>query len=132
MTKSSPAQINPTSGESNSDFPMLVAWPQSTPLVPVFTDISWLAIPTPMIEPIKVCELEAGRPSHQVPRFQIIAATSKAKTMAKPALPPTCRISSTGSSETMPNATAPLEASTPRKFHMPDQTTATWGSRVCV
>ena len=111
---------------------MLVAWPQSTPLVPVLTDINWLAMPTPMIEPISVCELEAGSPNHQVPRFQMIAATSRAKTIAKPARPPTCKINSTGSSETMPKATAPLEARTPRKFHMPDQTTATCGSMVCV
>src|SRR5262245_37311090 len=62
-----------------------------------------------MIEPMSVCELDAGRPSHQVPRFQMIAANSSAKTMAKPALVPTCNISSTGSSEMMPNATAPLE-----------------------
>ena len=64
-------------------------------------------MPTPMIEPISVCELEAGRPRYQVPRFQMIAAISSANTMAKPALLPTCRISSTGSSETMPKATAP-------------------------
>src|SRR3984957_7841589 len=131
-SRSSEAQTNPTSGDSSSDFPILVAWAQSTPLVPVFTDINWLAIPTPIMEPIRVWELDAGRPNHQVPRFQIIAATSKAKTMAKPALPPTCRINSTGSSETMPKATAPLEARTPRKFHIPDQTTATCGSRVWV
>src|SRR5580698_4920317 len=118
------ASANPNTGDSNSDWPILPACAQSTPLVPVRAFMSWLAIPTPMIEPIKVCELEAGRPNHQVPRFQIIAATSKAKTMAKPALPPTCRINSTGSSETMPNATAPLEASTPRKLQKPDQTTA--------
>ena len=62
-----------------------------------------------MIEPISVCELEEGRPNYQVPRFQMIAAISSANTMAKPALLPTCRISSTGSSETMPKATAPLE-----------------------
>ena len=37
----------------------------------------------------------------------MMAAISSANTMAKPALLPTCRISSTGSSETMPNATAP-------------------------
>ena len=71
--------------------------------------MSALATPTPMIEPISVCEEEAGRPSHQVPRFQMIAAISSANTMAKPALVPTCRISSTGSSEMMPKATAPLE-----------------------
>jgi len=44
--------------------------------------------------------------------------------MAKPALEPTCRMSSTGSSETMPKATAPVESSTPNRLNMPDQTTA--------
>ena len=39
-----------------------------------------------MIEPISVCELDAGRPSYQVPRFQMIAAISSANTIAKPAL----------------------------------------------
>src|ERR1700693_6201860 len=91
--------------------------------------MNWLARPTPITEPIRVCELEAGRPNHQVPRFQIMAATSRAKTMAKPDLLPTCRISSTGSRETMAKATSPLEASTPRKFQNPDHTTAMGGSR---
>ena len=54
--------------------------------------------------------LEAGRPIHQVPRFHMMAAINRANTIAKPALEPTCRINSTGSSETMPKATAPLEA----------------------
>ena len=85
-----------------------------------------------MIEPISVCELEAGRPSHQVPRFQMIAAISSANTMAKPALLPTCRISSTGSSETMPKATAPVEVSTPRKLNTPDHTTAISAGRAWV
>ena len=58
----------------------------------------------------------------------MMAATSKAKTMANPALLPTCRINSTGNSETMAKATRPLEARTPRKFQKPDQTTAMWGS----
>src|ERR1700722_16492987 len=129
MIRRSAAKKKPTMGERTSDLPMLVAWPQSTPLVPDFTDISWLAMPTPMIEPIRVCELEAGNPKYQVPRFQMIAATNNANTIAKPAWLPTCRISSTGSSDTIPNATAPLETSTPIKFHIPDQTTATWGSR---
>ena len=40
--------------------------------------------PTPMIEPISVCDDDAGRPSHQVPRFQMIAAISIEKTIAKP------------------------------------------------
>ena len=39
---------------------------------------SFLAAPTPMIEPINVCELDAGRPRYQVPRFHMIAAISRA------------------------------------------------------
>ena len=38
----------------------------------------------------------SGRPNHQVLRFQMMAAMRRAKTMAKPAPLPTCRISSTG------------------------------------
>ena len=57
----------------------------------------------------------------------MIAAISSANTMAKPALLPTCRISSTGSSVMMPKATAPLETSTPRKFRVPEYTTAKCG-----
>jgi hypothetical protein len=81
-------------------------------------------MPTPMMDPIKVWELDEGRPKYQVPRFQIIAAISRANTMAKPALLPTCRISSTGSSDTMPKATAPDDASTPSRLNRPDHTTA--------
>ncbi len=44
-----------------------------------------------------------------------------------PAPLPACRMSSTGSSETMPNATAPLDTSTPAKLKKPDQTTARLG-----
>jgi hypothetical protein len=61
-----------------------------------------------------------------------MAAISSANTMAKPAPLLTCRISSTGSSEMMPKATAPEETRTPMKFHMPDQTTAMCGSIECV
>ena len=80
-----------------------------------------------MIEPMSVWEEEAGRPSVQVPRFQTMAAISSANTMAKPALVPTCRISSTGRSEMMPNATAPLENRTPRKLSVPEYITAGYG-----
>ncbi len=52
--------------------------------------------------------------------------------MAKPAPDPTFSTSSTGSSATMLNATAPEEVSTPRRFQMPDQTTATVGRSVWV
>ena len=83
--------------------------------------------PTPTIEPISVCELEAGRPRYQVPTFQMIADTSSENTIANPAPEPTLITSSTGSKATMPNATAPEEVRTPIRFHMPDHTTATGG-----
>jgi hypothetical protein len=79
----------------------------STPDVPLRPWSNAFATPTPMIEPIRVCELDAGSPKAQVPRFQIIAAIRSAKTIAKPALLPTCSISSTGKSEMIPKATAP-------------------------
>src|SRR5215469_15588194 len=108
-------QTNPTTGESSNDLPMFVACAQSTPLVPVRADINWFAMPTPIIEPINVWELEAGSPKYQVPRFQMIAATSSANTMANPALLPTCKISSTGRREIIPKATSPDDKSTPRR-----------------
>jgi len=85
-----------------------------------------------MIDPIKVCELDAGSPIYQVPRFLMIAAISSANTIAKPAELPTCRISSTGNSEMMPNATAPLDSKTPRKLKHPDHTTAICAGSECV
>ena len=124
MSSSAPEHTKPTIGEISSALPMLVAWPQSTPEVPPRPFRIALAMPTPMMEPISVWDEEAGRPSHHVPRFQMMAAISSAKTMAKPALELTWRISSTGSSEITPKATAPVEVSTPRKFQQPDHTTA--------
>ena len=38
----------------------------------------------PKIEPIIVCELEEGIPKYQVPKFQIIALSNKAKIIAIP------------------------------------------------
>src|ERR1700678_775538 len=127
-SKSIADKLNPTKGENNSDSPIFAACPQSTPLVPLLlAAMSWFMRPTPMMEPIRVWELEEGKPRYHVPRFHRIAAMSSANTMAKPAPLPTWRMSSTGSSETMPNATAPVESSTPRKLKAPDQTTAKLG-----
>ena len=83
MTSSSTAErTKPNSGENKSASPTFVTWSQSTPEVPSLPRINALATPTPTIEPISVCELEAGMPSHQVPRFQMIAAMSSANTIA--------------------------------------------------
>ena len=54
----------------------------------------------------------------------MMAATKSENTIAMPAPEPTCMMSSTGSSEMIPNATAPLDVSTPRKLKTPDQITA--------
>ncbi|GAC1660390.1 MAG: hypothetical protein PVS2B3_13610 [Steroidobacteraceae bacterium] len=88
-----------------------------------------MATPTPMIEPIMVWEEEAGSPSHQVPRFHMMAASKSANTMANPALEPTCSISSTGRSVMMPKATVPVENNTPKKFRVPEYMTAMCGDR---
>src|SRR5271169_370346 len=129
MNRNSPdARTNPNTGERSSDFPIVAACAQSTPLVPVRPCISWFAMPTPMTDPISVCELEAGSPSAQVPKFQRIAATSSANTIANPALLPTCKINSTGSSEMIVNATTPDDVTTPAKFQNPLHTTAMCGS----
>src|SRR3984957_12973774 len=119
------ASAKPNSGDSKSALAILPACDQSTPEVPSRPRISALVMPTPMIDPIRVCELEAGRPKYQVPTFQMMAAINSANTMAKPALLPTCRINSTGSSDTMPKATAPVDINTPNRLNMPDHTTAT-------
>ena len=83
-----------------------------------------LATPTPMIEPMSVWELEAGRPKNQVPRFQRIAESRSEKTMANPAAEPTWITSSAGRRFTILKATVPAERRTPIKLKNPDQMTA--------
>ena len=99
---SASAPAKPISGLKNSPLKTLSACDQSTPDVPpVFAAISWLAKPTPSTEPISAWLDELGSPTYQVPRFHSTAANSSAKIIAKPALLPTCRIRSTGSSVTI-------------------------------
>src|ERR1700678_1257583 len=121
-------RTKPTTGEMRSDRKTLPTCDQSTPEVPFEPCINWLATPTPMIDPMRACELEAGNPYHHVLKFQRMADTRRANTMAKPAPDPTFKINSTGSSETTANATAPEDNSTPIRFHIPDHITAMWGS----
>ena len=53
----------PMSGGKRRALKTLVAFvSQSTPLMPLWPLMSWLAMPTPMMEPMRVWELEAGRP----------------------------------------------------------------------
>ena len=116
--------MKPIIGEVTSANTVSSTLRQFTPSPNAWPAISEFVKPTPTIEPIRVCELEAGRPRYQVPTFQMMADSSSAKTMAKPASVRTWRISSTGSSATMAKATAPDDAMTPRKFHRPDHSTA--------
>ena len=81
-SRSSADRKNPNTGESSSASPTFVTWSQSTPEVPSLPRISALVMPTPTIEPISVCELDAGMPKDQVPRFQMIAAIRSANTIA--------------------------------------------------
>src|SRR5579862_7398697 len=123
-----PAQTNPTIGETSSEVPTSVALAQFTPSPNTWPGVSKeFASPTPIIDPISACELDAGSPKYQVPRFQMIAEVSSAKTIANPAPEPTFSTNSTGSSASTPNATPPVDCSTPIKFQQPDQTTATMG-----
>ena len=54
-----------------------------------------------MIDPTSAWEELLGMPSAQVPRFQMIAASSSEKIIAYPAVLPAWRINSTGRSVTM-------------------------------
>lgn len=62
---------------------------------------SALVKPMPIIAPIKVCELEAGKPKNHVPGFQIIAASSMEKTIARPWVDPIFSNKSVGNIWTM-------------------------------
>src|SRR5580704_11494520 len=125
-SNSAAAQTKPTSGEISNDIPTSFAFTQFTPSPNScpFDNIEF-ARPTPIMEPISAWELDAGKPRYQVPRFQMMAAIRSANTMAKPAPDPTLSTSSTGSSASTPNATAPLDVKTPMRCQQPVQTTAT-------
>jgi len=122
------APVKPTTGEKKSALAILVTCDQSMAEVIEPGCMRWLAMATPRMDPIMVCELDAGRPRAQVSRFHRMAETRRAKTIEKPEPWETLRISSMGSSATIANATAPELVRTPMKFQNPDQTTATWGS----
>src|SRR5579885_2132385 len=127
-SSSNAAPPKPTIGEISSVAPTSLALAQLTPSPNSCAPESQeLARPTPIMAPISVCELEAGRPRYQVPRFQRMAEISKAKTIAKPAPDPTLSTSSTGSNARTLKATAPVDCNTPIRFQQPDQTTATIG-----
>ncbi len=127
-----PATMKPASGENTSEAPMSIAFCQFTPSPSGMLLISALARPTPRIEPINVCELDAGIPKYQVPRFQVMAAASSENTMARPWPVLTLINNSTGSRWTMAYATPTPPRSTPRKLNTPEKKTARWGGMALV
>jgi hypothetical protein len=62
--KNNPAIRNPTNGDTTSDIPISLALRQLTPSLNGALVTQALAKPTPSIEPISVCELEAGMPKN--------------------------------------------------------------------
>src|SRR5271157_907496 len=122
------AAKKPNMGLKSSDLKTSAAFAQFTPSPNTWPGVTReFANPTPMMEPTRVCELDAGMPRYQVPRFQMMAASSSENTMANPAPEPTLSTSSTGRRDTMLYATAPLDKSTPVRLRIPDKTTAKLG-----
>ena len=66
-SSSTEATPNPKKGETISDMPTSWTLCQLTPEPKTWPGMSELARPTPTMAPMRVCELEAGRPNHQVP-----------------------------------------------------------------
>ena len=84
--------MKPTSGEMISDKAISTALPQLTPSLTGRPVSRALTTATPRIAPISACELDAGMPKYQVPRFQAMAAISIENTIAR--LRPLPRLSS--------------------------------------
>ena len=78
------AKAKPNKGESNNACPISMTLSQFKAAIPLFESSGKSACPTPIpiIEPIKVCELEAGMPKYQVPRFHKIAEINKERAIA--------------------------------------------------
>src|SRR5260370_35150133 len=78
------ASATPNSGDSSSALPIVAACVQSTPEVPSRPRSSALVMPTPRIDPITVCELEAGAPQYRGATFQESAALYSATAKEQP------------------------------------------------
>jgi hypothetical protein len=89
-------------------------------------------MPMPRMAPIRVCELETGRPSHQVDRFQAIPEHSSASTMMIADCDVALSSRSTGSRWKMLKAIAVPPSRTPRKLQKPEKNTAGIGRNVRV
>jgi len=72
----------PKRGDTSRELNTSEALLQLTPTPLVFSSINVKARPTPRIDPMRVCELELGKPKYHVPRFQMMALKSSAKIIA--------------------------------------------------
>src|ERR1700742_5218342 len=112
-SSSSAARVKPIRGDKTRALTVSATLAQLTPSPKALSGLNREFIsPTPTMELIRVWELEAGKPRYQVPKFQTMAETKSANTIANPAPDPTLITNSTGSNATMPKATAPDEVST--------------------
>ena len=84
---------------------------------------------TPSIEPMRVCELDAGSPIYHVPKFQMIAAIKSDRTTQIPKDIEEFAIFSSGRSFIIPMATPVPPMATQRKLKNAARTTAFRGSR---
>lgn len=84
---------------------------------------------THKIEPMRVCELEAGSPIYHVPKFQMIAAISRESTAHMPNARLEFAILSNGRSFMIPIATHVPPTTTPRKLKNAARRTAFFGAR---
>ena len=82
------------------------------------------AMPTPRSPPTSECELDTGIPSSHVATFHARAARSGLRISATSSLVSRLASRLTGRRWTKAKATAVPPRNTPRKFHIPDQTTA--------
>jgi hypothetical protein len=122
------ARPNPIIGERKSDSMISTALCQCGALPPSHH----ITIETQRIEPMSVCELDAGIARYQVPKFQIIDERRRADMTAIPYPVGSPIICSIGSRWIIPIATAVPPIATPRKLKKAAIITDFFGERELV
>ena len=120
------AAAKPNRGDKSRACPISIALSQLIEEIPLFEASGNKACPTPIpiMEPISVCELDAGIPKYHVPTFQRIAESNNANAMAMEWYTSASMRSSVGNSPIILIVTPTPPVRRPRKFMKPDQTTA--------
>jgi hypothetical protein len=115
-------------GERKSDFTISVALFQCG----ISPPSHHMTIETQRIEPISVCELDAGMARYQVPKFQMIDERRSAEMTATPYPVGSAMMWSTGRRWMIPIATAVPPIATPRKLKKAAIITDFFGERELV